>query len=105
AYFQRADLFVTASEHEGFCIPLVEAMAFEKPIIARNFAAIPETMDGAGLLLPEESGPIMLAEAMAEVIQDSALAATLAKRGAARVERFDGEAARQTFLQHLAAAV
>jgi hypothetical protein len=42
---------------------------------------------------------------MAEVIEDSALAATLAKRSAARVERFDGEVARQTFLEHLVTVI
>lgn len=105
AYFQRADLFVTASEHEGFCIPLVEAMAFEKPIVARDFAAIPETMDGAGVLLPADAGPIMLAEAMAEVIEDRTLAGDLARRSGERAERFDADTARRTFLEHLAAAI
>jgi glycosyltransferase involved in cell wall biosynthesis len=84
---------------------LVEAMAFKRPIIARDFAAIPETMDGAGVLLPDASGPIMLAEALAEVIEDSALARSLTQRSAAGATRFDGEAARQTFLRHLAAAI
>ena len=52
AFYRRADLFVTASEHEGFCVPLVEAMAFEVPIVARTNAAIPETVADAGILLP-----------------------------------------------------
>jgi L-malate glycosyltransferase len=103
AFFRRADLFVTASEHEGFCIPLVEAMAFGVPVVARSYAAIPETMGSGGLLLPPNSGPLMLAEAMAAVIEDTALARELAVRGTARAREFDVNSARQAFLGHLAA--
>jgi L-malate glycosyltransferase len=39
AYLHRADAFVTASEHEGFCVPLIEAMGFDLPVVARGFAA------------------------------------------------------------------
>ena len=60
----RADAVVTASEHEGFCIPLLEAMTFEKPIVARACAAIPETVGDAALLLPPHHGPAFFAEAV-----------------------------------------
>ena len=43
AMFRRAIAFVTVSEHEGFCVPLLEAMAFDVPVLARACAAIPET--------------------------------------------------------------
>lgn len=49
-YYRAADLFVTASEHEGFCMPIVEAMACGIPVIAANASAIPETLNGGGLL-------------------------------------------------------
>ena len=48
AFYRAADVFVTMSEHEGFCIPLLEAMAFDVPIVARRHAAIPETLGRAG---------------------------------------------------------
>ena len=51
AFYSVADVFCTLSEHEGFCAPLLEAMHFDVPVLARAAAAIPETMDGAGVLL------------------------------------------------------
>ena len=47
AYYQVADLFLCMSEHEGFCIPLIEAMYSETPILAYAEAAVPETLDSA----------------------------------------------------------
>src|SRR5262249_23579212 len=44
AYFQAADVFVSASEHEGFCVPLVEAMALRLPIVAHGCSAVPDTV-------------------------------------------------------------
>ena len=56
AMFRKATAFVTVSEHEGFCVPLLEAMAFDVPVIARACAAIPETVGDGGLLLPPWAG-------------------------------------------------
>jgi glycosyltransferase involved in cell wall biosynthesis len=50
-YFQAADLFLCLSEHEGFCIPLVEAMAFDLPVVAYRAAGVPYAMGGAGVLV------------------------------------------------------
>ena len=55
AYYRRADVFATMSEHEGVCVPLLEAMSFDVPVVARAYGAIPETMGDAGLLLPPET--------------------------------------------------
>jgi L-malate glycosyltransferase len=49
-YYQNADLFISASYHEGFCVPLIESMFFELPILARNATAIPETLGQAGIM-------------------------------------------------------
>jgi glycosyltransferase involved in cell wall biosynthesis len=51
AYYQIADVFVMMSEHEGFGIPLLESMRFDLPIIAYASSAVPETLDGAGILI------------------------------------------------------
>jgi len=51
SYYQLADLFISMSEHEGFCVPLVESMFFKIPIIAYNCAAIPYTLGDAGILI------------------------------------------------------
>ena len=105
AHFRSADVLVTASEHEGFLVPLVEAFAFEKPTIARAHAAIPETMGDAGLLLPPEEDPILLAEAMVEVATDVKLSNSLVERGRARLKVFDPDRARATVLEHLLSVV
>tara|TARA_B110000014_G_C19863415_1_gene447203 strand:+ start:58 stop:441 length:384 start_codon:yes stop_codon:yes gene_type:complete len=48
-YYKTAKAYVSLSEHEGFCVPLVEAMAADLPILAYGTSAIPETLDGAGI--------------------------------------------------------
>ena len=101
AFYRRADAFVTATEHEGFCVPLLEAMAFDLPIVARSLAAVPETLGDAGLLLPAGDDPVLMAEAMAAVATDGALARELAGRGRRRLDHFDPERARAAMLGHV----
>ncbi|HEX2694589.1 MAG TPA: glycosyltransferase, partial [Acidobacteriota bacterium] len=47
ALYEASDVFLSMSEHEGFCLPLVESMAFDLPIVAYDAAAVPFTLDGA----------------------------------------------------------
>ena len=101
ACWQAADVFVTASEHEGFCMPLAEAMAHQVPILARRCAAIPETVGDAGLLVDADAGPELLAEAMAELLGNAALRSELNRRAAVRVLDFAPTAAAETFVRHL----
>ena len=49
AYYRHAHAYVSLSEHEGFCVPIVEAMAMDVPVLAYGAAAVPETMGGAGV--------------------------------------------------------
>jgi glycosyltransferase involved in cell wall biosynthesis len=53
-YYQASDLFVCLSEHEGFCIPLIEAMAFDLPVIAYRATGVPYAMGAAGLLISQK---------------------------------------------------
>src|SRR4051794_6739792 len=55
AHHRVADVVVCMSDHEGFCIPLVEAMWHRIPIVAYASSAVPETLGGAGLLLDDKS--------------------------------------------------
>jgi glycosyltransferase involved in cell wall biosynthesis len=48
-YYQHAAVYISMSEHEGFCAPLVEAMATDVPILAYSAAAVPDTLGGAGI--------------------------------------------------------
>jgi len=105
AFLDRADLFVTASDHEGFCVPLLEAMSFDLPIVARGTTAVPETLGGAGLVLDPTDGPVVFAEAWAEVIADAGLRSRLAEKGRQRLRDFDPDDARHRILEHLGSVV
>lgn len=72
AYYDIADVFVTASEHEGYCLPVVEAMCKGVPVIAMRTGGIPEALGGAGVMY-EEATPAELAELINRVIVDSGL--------------------------------
>jgi L-malate glycosyltransferase len=50
AYYRHADVYISLSEHEGFCVPLLEAMAADVPVLAYGAGAVPETMGGAGVV-------------------------------------------------------
>ena len=102
AYFRRATAFVTLSEHEGVCVPLLEAMAFGVPVVARDYAAVSETLDGAGLLLPADADAMLVAEALARAIADDELRRALVAAGTQRLTAFDPDVARATLLRHLA---
>jgi glycosyltransferase involved in cell wall biosynthesis len=62
-YYRAADAYVSYSEHEGFGVPLLEAMAFDTPVIAYNTSAISSTLGKAGLLL-QSADPTELASAL-----------------------------------------
>jgi L-malate glycosyltransferase len=102
AYYRAADVFATMSEHEGVCVPLLEAMRFDVPVVARRFGAVPETMGAGGIVLPPDEDPVLVAEALAEVLSDTALRAALVARGRSRVDDFRLESAEALFLAHLA---
>jgi glycosyltransferase involved in cell wall biosynthesis len=48
-YYRMADVYVSLSEHEGFCVPLLEAMAADVPVLAYASTAVPDTLGGAGV--------------------------------------------------------
>jgi L-malate glycosyltransferase len=88
AHYRAADVFVSTSDHEGFCIPLLEAMHHRLPIVAYGSSAIPETLAGAGVCLPSKE-PTRVAAAVHRVLDDSALRERLADAGTARLADFD----------------
>lgn len=53
-WYRTSDLLLCLSEHEGFCVPLIEAMIFDKPVFAYACAAVPETVGEAGVLLRDK---------------------------------------------------
>jgi glycosyltransferase involved in cell wall biosynthesis len=74
ACYASADLFLCLSEHEGFCVPLLEAMAFGVPVIAYDAGAVRETLRGGGVLLREKD-PAVVAGLTHRVLTDPSLRA------------------------------
>ena len=72
--YALAHAFVCLSEHEGFCVPLREAMSFGVPVLAYDAGAVAETLDGGGVLLKDKR-PEQVAELVHAVVTDPALRA------------------------------
>jgi L-malate glycosyltransferase len=72
AFYRWSDAYVSLSEHEGFCVPLVEAMAADVPIVAYAAGAVPETLGGAGILFAPKDLEVA-AELLGSVVYDRAV--------------------------------
>ena len=101
AWYADADVFVCLSEHEGFCIPLLEAMRAGIPIVAFGAGAVPETLGTAGILL-DTKRPSAVAAAVDRVRRDPALAGRLVADGHRRLESFSLPVTRRRFVEVLA---
>ncbi|GAC1337330.1 MAG: glycosyltransferase family 4 protein [Candidatus Dormibacteria bacterium] len=101
--YATASVYASASEHEGFCVPVLEAMAFGLPVVALAAGAVPETVGAAGLLL-DTSDALVWAEALGRLIGDPALRASLAAAGRLRVGRFTESVVRSQLARALADA-
>jgi glycosyltransferase involved in cell wall biosynthesis len=88
AYYRAASVFVSLSEHEGFGVPLLEAMHHGVPVVAYGAGAVPETV-GVGGLLIEERAPHVVAAAVHRVVADAGTRAVLVDAGRARLVHFD----------------
>lgn len=88
AHFAAADCFLSMSEHEGYGIPLIEAMREELPVIAYAAGAVAETLGGAGVLL-RTTDPLIAAETVARVVGDGELHAAVLARQAERVAELE----------------
>jgi len=98
AYFETADVYVVASEHEGFCVPLLEAMHHRVPIVAYSAAAVPETLGAAGLLL-EAKDPYTIATAVHCVATDAGVRTQLVEAGTERLRAFDIDKSKRKLLE------
>jgi len=103
AYYRAADVYVSASDHEGFCVPLVEAMGHRVPVVAYGAAAVPETVGSAGIVLDSKE-PLRFAAAVARVLDDAELRRNLSVAAAQRVADFNWQASARRFVELLVAA-
>jgi glycosyltransferase involved in cell wall biosynthesis len=98
AYYFSADVFLCLSEHEGFCVPLLEAMHFRTPIVTHNTTAIPETVGGAGLVWEENELPSIV-ESIAVCAEHDDRSRTLAAAGFQRYsDHYSPQRIQQKFL-------
>jgi glycosyltransferase involved in cell wall biosynthesis len=101
ALYRSASVFLCMSEHEGFCIPIVESMAHDVPVLAYAAAAVPETMDGAGVLFRNRDFP-SIAEMLLRLSRDPALREAVIKGQRERLRRYRGRDVEAELRNHLA---
>ncbi len=91
SYYSLADVFLCLSEHEGYCVPVVEAMLADVPVVAFAAGAVPETLDGGGVLLHDKR-PELVVEILHSVVSDASLRGAVLetqRRAVARVRGRD----------------
>ncbi|WP_287155876.1 glycosyltransferase [Candidatus Solincola tengchongensis] len=91
ACYLGAHYYLSMSEHEGFCVPLLEAFHFGIPVLAYAAGAVPETMGGAGVLFEEKDYPL-LAELLGRLDRDDLMRERIVSAQYRRLEDFRPEA-------------
>ncbi|MDD3220933.1 MAG: glycosyltransferase [Lachnospiraceae bacterium] len=102
AYYKIADVFLCLSEHEGFCVPLVEAMFFDVPVIAYDSCAVGETLGGAGLLLPTKESRVV-GEAINLIVENKEFQKQLIAGQRERLKAFRHDVIKAQFLKAIQA--
>jgi glycosyltransferase involved in cell wall biosynthesis len=90
AFYRWADVYISLSEHEGFCVPLVEAMAADVPVLAYAAGAVPETLGGAGVLFTPKDLELA-AEAMGMLVYERAFRESVLEGQRERLAAFSRE--------------
>ncbi len=85
AAYARADVLIVASGHEGFCVPLVEAMSIGLPIVVSGSGALPEIVGPGGVVIDTED-PWLVAATVSELLDDAVRCRALAESGRAQLE-------------------
>ena len=100
AFYRIADVFVCMSAHEGFCVPLAEAMFFDVPIVALDTSAISDTLGGSGFLV-DDNDPVFVSRVIDRVLNDEALRNELISGQRRRLKDFSYEKIKDTFTEQL----
>lgn len=100
AYYSIADLFLCLSEHEGFCVPLVEAMYFNVPIVAYDSCAVGETLGDGGILLKEKNF-LEIAGTIDYIVHHDELKKTIQENQKDRLKYFNNERIKKEVLQKI----
>ena len=100
AAYASSDVLVVTSEHEGFCVPVVEAMSIGLPVVAFDQGAVPEVLSAAGALV-EDKDPYALATAIGELLADAPRRGVMAEAGRRRLAELDLATAADRFVDLL----
>ena len=98
AYYRTASVYISMSEHEGFCVPLLEAMAADVPVLAYASTAVPETLGGAGVLF-EPKDMEYAAELLGQLAFDPAVRARIIAGQRQRLAAFSADRLRARLLE------
>lgn len=104
ACYHLADVFLCMSEHEGFCVPLAEAMAFNIPIIAYDSSAIGGTLGGSGILLKDKN-PLEAAAMIHQVMSRPGLKEDVVYNEKLRLKDFEHDVIQAQFEKYLKAFI
>lgn len=99
--YTSAGAYICMSEHEGFCAPLLEALSRGLPVVARGAAAIPDTLGGASIVIPD-GDPAAASEALHAVLTDAPLRTELTRRAALRISELSPDRVEPMILSALA---
>jgi glycosyltransferase involved in cell wall biosynthesis len=111
AAYAEADVLLSMSEHEGFCVPLLEAFHFGVPVVARPLGAVPEVAGDAALWIDDPEAAMeppdlaVAAELIHLAVTDSELRDELRRRGRARLEHFSPERTAEAIRAAIDAAI
>ena len=101
AYYLVADVFMITSMHEGFCVPLIEAMSMKIPIVAYASSAIPDTVGKAGIVW-DENDPELMAASVDKIVRDERVRISLGEMGWRRYQNmFTNDKIEAIFLETL----
>ncbi|HEX7283130.1 MAG TPA: glycosyltransferase family 4 protein, partial [Vicinamibacterales bacterium] len=100
AYYEVADVFVCASEHEGYCVPLIESFHMGVPVLAYAATAVPATMDGAGVLYSNKD-PMHMAALIHAIVDEPALTDRIVDGQYEALTRLEARDFAGTLLRHV----
>jgi glycosyltransferase involved in cell wall biosynthesis len=95
AYYKLSDVFLMMSEHEGFCVPLIEAFLWDIPVIAFDAGAVGETMRGGGILLAKKDYA-MIAELVDKLMTSNVYRQTVIASQQGALKKYEKESGNKT---------